>query len=49
VFDFSFPEEDGNPNPHLWLNVAHSMRYAIITRDSSWKWNKFHSLGGKAT
>jgi len=33
VFDFSFPEEDGAPNPHLWLNVAHAMKYAKLTRD----------------
>ncbi|MBI4715800.1 MAG: zinc ABC transporter substrate-binding protein, partial [Nitrospirae bacterium] len=34
VFDFSFPEEDGSPNPHLWLNVAHAMKYAELTRDA---------------
>lgn len=33
-FDFSFPEEDGHPNPHLWPNIALSMRYAEITRDA---------------
>lgn len=33
-FDFSFPEEDGNPNPHLWPNVALAMRYAEVTRDA---------------
>jgi ABC-type Zn uptake system ZnuABC Zn-binding protein ZnuA len=30
IFDFSFPEEGGDPNPHLWLNVAHSMKYAEL-------------------
>jgi ABC-type Zn uptake system ZnuABC Zn-binding protein ZnuA len=34
VFDFSFPEKDGDPNPHLWLNVAHAMKYAEIIRDA---------------
>jgi ABC-type Zn uptake system ZnuABC Zn-binding protein ZnuA len=29
-FDFSFPEEDGDPNPHLWPNVPHAMEYAAI-------------------
>lgn len=29
-FDFSFPEEDGDPNPHLWPNVPYAMRYAEI-------------------
>ncbi len=32
VFDFSFPE-GGDPNPHLWLNVAHAMKYAQLVRD----------------
>jgi len=30
VFDFSFPEEEGDPNPHLWTNVPFAMRYAEI-------------------
>src|SRR5579884_1888715 len=34
VFDFSFPESSGNPNPHLWLSVAHAMRYAELVRDA---------------
>ncbi|MBI3607204.1 MAG: zinc ABC transporter substrate-binding protein [Nitrospirae bacterium] len=34
VFDFSFPPDRGDPNPHLWLNVAHAMKYAEITRDT---------------
>lgn len=33
-YDFSFPREQGHPNPHLWPNVALAMRYAEITRDS---------------
>lgn len=33
VFDFSFPESEGSPNPHLWLNVAHVMRYVELIRD----------------
>lgn len=32
-FDFSFPAEHGHPNPHLWPNIALSMRYAEIVRD----------------
>lgn len=32
-FDFSFPEEDGDPNPHLWPNVPHAMRYAEIIHE----------------
>ncbi|MFY9269907.1 MAG: metal ABC transporter substrate-binding protein [Candidatus Manganitrophaceae bacterium] len=34
VFDFSFPESEGNPNPHLWLNVVHVMRYAELIREA---------------
>ncbi len=33
VFDFSFPKEGGDPNPHLWMNVAHARKYAELTRD----------------
>jgi ABC-type Zn uptake system ZnuABC Zn-binding protein ZnuA len=33
IFDFSFPESRGHPNPHLWLNVAHARRYAELIRD----------------
>jgi zinc/manganese transport system substrate-binding protein/manganese/iron transport system substrate-binding protein len=33
-YDFSFPREHGHPNPHLWPNIALSMRYAEITRDA---------------
>jgi ABC-type Zn uptake system ZnuABC Zn-binding protein ZnuA len=33
IFDFSFPKEEGDPNPHLWLNVAYTMRFANLTRD----------------
>ncbi len=33
-FDFSFPESEGHPNPHLWLNVAHAMKYTEVIRDA---------------
>ncbi|MGE3538156.1 MAG: metal ABC transporter substrate-binding protein [Candidatus Tectimicrobiota bacterium] len=33
VFDFSFPKAQGNPNPHLWLNVVYAMRYVELIRD----------------
>lgn len=33
LFDFSFPDDKGDPNPHLWLNVAYAMKYAELTRD----------------
>lgn len=34
IFDFSFPEDRGDPNPHLWLNVAYAMRYTELVRDA---------------
>ncbi|HEU4446732.1 MAG TPA: metal ABC transporter substrate-binding protein [Nitrososphaeraceae archaeon] len=33
LFDFSFPKEKGDPNPHLWLNVAYAMKFSNLTRD----------------
>ncbi|MEM2063065.1 MAG: metal ABC transporter substrate-binding protein [Candidatus Nitrosocaldus sp.] len=33
IFDFSFPKEKGDPNPHLWLNVAYVIRYVELIRD----------------
>ena len=33
IFDFSFPKEQGHPNPHLWLNPEYVMRYATLVRD----------------
>jgi ABC-type Zn uptake system ZnuABC Zn-binding protein ZnuA len=33
IFDFSFPKKEGDPNPHLWLNVPYAMKFANLTRD----------------
>ncbi len=33
VYDFSFPKEAGDPNPHLWPNPIYALRYAEIVRD----------------
>ncbi len=30
-FDFSFPESDGHPNPHLWPDPALGLKYAELT------------------
>ena len=32
IFDFSFPEEDGKPNPHLWTDPTYAVMYADIVR-----------------
>lgn len=34
VYDFSFPKQAGSPNPHLWPNPFHSLKYAEIIRDT---------------
>ena len=34
VYDFSFPKEAGSPNPHLWPNPFHSLKYAELVRDA---------------
>lgn len=33
VFDFSFPRDQGHPNPHLWLNPVHVMKFANLTKN----------------
>jgi ABC-type Zn uptake system ZnuABC Zn-binding protein ZnuA len=33
VFDFSFPREQGHPNPHLWLDPVYAMKFANLTKD----------------
>jgi ABC-type Zn uptake system ZnuABC Zn-binding protein ZnuA len=36
AYDFSFPKEDGHPNPHLWTNVPFAMKYAdLVTEELS--------------
>ncbi len=30
AFDFSFPKEKGDPNPHLWVNPKYAMAYAKL-------------------
>jgi ABC-type Zn uptake system ZnuABC Zn-binding protein ZnuA len=32
-FDFSFPEEDGKPNPHLWPDPTLTQEYAALIHD----------------
>jgi ABC-type Zn uptake system ZnuABC Zn-binding protein ZnuA len=34
VYDFSFPEDQGDPNPHLWMNPLLALNYARIMRDT---------------
>jgi ABC-type Zn uptake system ZnuABC Zn-binding protein ZnuA len=32
AYDFSFPKEEGHPNPHLWPNPIYALRYAEIAK-----------------
>jgi ABC-type Zn uptake system ZnuABC Zn-binding protein ZnuA len=33
IYDFSFPENGGKPNPHLWTDPLLARRYAEVVRD----------------
>jgi len=36
LYDFSFPEEEGKPNPHLWTDPTYALEYAkVIAADLS--------------
>ena len=32
IYDFSFPKEDGKPNPHLWTDPYYAIKYADTIR-----------------
>ncbi len=34
IYDFSFPEEEGKPNPHLWTDPTYAIKYAEVARDT---------------
>lgn len=34
IYDFSFPKEEGKPNPHLWTDPLYAIRYAEVVRDT---------------
>jgi len=34
IYDFSFPKEEGKPNPHLWTDPLYAIKYAAVIRDS---------------
>ncbi|GIT69229.1 MAG: hypothetical protein Ct9H300mP27_03330 [Chloroflexota bacterium] len=33
VFDFSFPESNGQPNPHLWTSPVMAINYGQLIHD----------------
>jgi ABC-type Zn uptake system ZnuABC Zn-binding protein ZnuA len=34
LYDFSFPEEEGKPNPHLWTDPTWAKKYAELVKDT---------------
>jgi ABC-type Zn uptake system ZnuABC Zn-binding protein ZnuA len=34
IYDSSFPEADGDPNPHLWTNPRYARRYAELVMET---------------
>ncbi len=34
IYDFSFPKEEGEPNPHLWTDTGYTIKYAAAIRDA---------------
>ena len=34
IYDFSFPKEEGKPNPHLWTDPTYGIKYADVIRDT---------------
>jgi ABC-type Zn uptake system ZnuABC Zn-binding protein ZnuA len=33
IYDFSFPKEEGKPNPHLWTDPNYAIKYAEVIQD----------------
>ncbi len=33
IYDFSFPEAEGKPNPHLWTDPNYALEYAEVIRE----------------
>lgn len=48
IFDFSFPREQGDPNPHLWTNPPYAKRYAEIVRDTLTELDPDHAAAYEA-
>lgn len=34
IYDFSFPKDEGKPNPHLWTDPTYAIKYAQAIRDA---------------
>ena len=43
LYDFSFPKEEGKPNPHLWTDPLYTIKYAAVIRDELSKKDPAHA------
>ena len=34
LYDFSFPKDEGKPNPHLWTDPTYAKRYAEVVKET---------------
>ena len=49
IFDFSFPREEGKPNPHLWTDPLYAIKYAAVIRDTMVKRDPANQAAYQAT
>lgn len=45
IYDANFPQDERHPNPHLWLDVAHAMRYARLMGEYLSRLDMAHATG----
>ncbi len=45
IYDFSFPKEEGKPNPHLWTDPTYARRYADVIRRELAAMDPGHAAG----
>ena len=48
IYDFSFPQEEGDPNPHLWTDPLFAKRYAEIVSEELSKIDPDHAADYEA-
>jgi ABC-type Zn uptake system ZnuABC Zn-binding protein ZnuA len=48
IYDFSFPQSEGKPNPHLWMDVANAVKYAELIRDQLIEVDPAHAAAYRA-
>lgn len=44
IFDARFPKAQGQPNPHLWLDVTHAMHYAKLMSEHLSRLDPAHAV-----